>query len=237
MCVERAQWCRLACHKIATYRAPPCLMLGGIPPASLSEGWRIADILWGEPPRNFSQHWSTNAANYRRLQHWHFIEWKYLGLIESLLTHWGRVTHVCTNKLTTNGSDNGLSPGQCQAIIWTNSAIPQCVNFNIPWLTHWGRATHICVSKLAIIGSDNGLLPGRHQAIVWTSDEVLLIWPLGTNFSDIFSKIHTFSFKKMYLKTSSAKWRPFCIGLNVLTLEIKFSYSYTSGCWNRNIPK
>ena len=39
------------------------------------------------------------------------------------LTHWGRVTHICVSKLTSIGSDNGLSPGQHQAIIWTNAAI------------------------------------------------------------------------------------------------------------------
>ena len=39
------------------------------------------------------------------------------------LTHWGRVTHMCVVKLTTIGSDNGLSPCQRQAIIWTNARI------------------------------------------------------------------------------------------------------------------
>ena len=39
------------------------------------------------------------------------------------LTHWGRVTHICVSKVTTIGSDNGLSPGQCQANIWTNAGI------------------------------------------------------------------------------------------------------------------
>ena len=34
-----------------------------------------------------------------------------------------RVTHICFNDLTTIGSDNGLSPGQHQAIIWTNAGI------------------------------------------------------------------------------------------------------------------
>ena len=76
--------------------------------------------------------------------------------------------------------------------------------------------THICVSKLSIIGSDNGLSPGRRQAIIWTNDRILLIRTLWTNFSEILSEIHAFSFKKMHLKMSSAKWRPFCIGLNVL---------------------
>ena len=40
-----------------------------------------------------------------------------------VLTHWGRVTHICVSKLTTIGSDNGLSPGQRQAIIWTIAGI------------------------------------------------------------------------------------------------------------------
>ena len=83
-------------------------------------------------------------------------------------------------------------------------------------LTHWGRVTHICVDKLTIIDSDNGLSPGRRQAIIWTNAGILLIGPLGTNFSEISIEILTFSFKKMHLKVSSAKWRPFCIGPNVL---------------------
>ena len=76
--------------------------------------------------------------------------------------------------------------------------------------------THICVGKLSIIGSDNGLSPGRRQAIIWTNAGMLLIGPLGTNFSEILIEILTFSFKKMRFKVSSAKWRPFCLGLNVL---------------------
>ena len=84
-------------------------------------------------------------------------------------------------------------------------------------LTHWGRVTHICVSKLANLGSDNGLSPGQRQAIIWTNDGISLIGPLGTNLSEILIGIQTFSFKKMHLKMSSAKWCPFCLGLNVLT--------------------
>ena len=84
-------------------------------------------------------------------------------------------------------------------------------------LTHWGRVTHICVSKIISIGSDNGLSPGRHQAIIWTSAGKLSIRPLGTNFSEVWFEILTCSFKKMRLKVSSAKRRPCCLGLNVLT--------------------
>ena len=88
--------------------------------------------------------------------------------------------------------------------------------FSEAMLTHWGRVMHICVGILAIIGSNNGLSPGRRQAIIWTNAAILLIRPLGTNFSEILIEIHTFSFKKMHLKMSSGKWRPFCLGLNVL---------------------
>ena len=63
--------------------------------------------------------------------------------------------------------------------------------------------------NLTILGSDNRLAPGRRQAIIWTNDGILLIWPLGTNFNEILIEIHTFSFKKIHLKMSSGKWRPF----------------------------
>ena len=68
-------------------------------------------------------------------------------------------------------------------------------------LTHWGQVMHIYVSKLTILGSDNGLSPDQRQAIIWTNAGILLIAPLGTNFSE--------NCKKMHLKMSSGKWRPF----------------------------
>ena len=57
------------------------------------------------------------------------------------LNHWGRVTHICVGKLTIIGSDNGLSPGRRQAIIWTNAGIllisPQGRNFNEILIEIW----------------------------------------------------------------------------------------------------
>ena len=76
------------------------------------------------------------------------------------------------------------------------------------YMCHWtGSVT---------FGSDNGLSPIRRQAIIWTNAGILLIGPLGTNFSEILFGIQTFPFKKMHLKMSSAKQRPFCLDLNVL---------------------
>ena len=85
-------------------------------------------------------------------------------------------------------------------------------------LAHWGRVTHICVGNLTNIGSDNGLSPGRRQAIIWINAGILLIRTLGTNFSEILGNIHSFSFKNMHLKMSSAKGRLFSLGLNELTV-------------------
>ena len=92
-------------------------------------------------------------------------------------------------------------------------------------LTYWGRVTHKWVSKLTIIGSDNGLSPGQHHAIIWTNAGILIIGPLGTNLKEILIEIHTFSFKKIHFKTSSGKWWPFCLCLNMLTFLVKLEYS------------
>ena len=107
---------------------------------------------------------------------------------------------------------------------WTKSET--CVSFQrlspsprgqwIKWITHWGRVTHICVGNLSIIGSDNGLSPGQRQAITWINVGILLIGPLGTNFSEMLIEIHTFSFKEIHLKMSSGKWWQFCLGLNII---------------------
>ena len=104
-----------------------------------------------------------------------------------------------------------------------------------PWkgkpLTHWVPVTHICVGNLTIIGPDNGLSPGRRQAIIWTNAWILLIGPWGRNYSEILIGIQTFSFKKMHLKMSSAKWRPFCLGLNVLIVSLNTAITATGGSW------
>ena len=46
-----------------------------------------------------------------------------LVMLITWLTHWSQVTHICVGKLTTIDSDNGLSPGRRQAIIWTNAGL------------------------------------------------------------------------------------------------------------------
>ena len=132
---------------------------------------------------------------------------------------WLIINWTLGNKLDWNSNQNVIilfNKTYLKNIVFKLATIlswPECVDFS---LTHWGRVTHICVAYLTIIASDNGLSPSRRQAIIWTNARILLIRPLGTNFSEIWIEIHTFSFKKMHLKMSSAKRRPFCLGLNVL---------------------
>ena len=103
-------------------------------------------------------------------------------------------------------------------------------------LTHWGQVTHICARILTNIGLDNGLSPGRRQAIIWTNAGILLIRTLGTNVCEILSEIHTHSFKKIHLKMSSLKWRPFlsrsqCINDSKSTLRMTNLASSYSPDW------
>ena len=74
----------------------------------------------------------------------------------------------------------------------------------------------MCVGELTIIVSDNVLSHGRCQAIIWNNAGILLIGPLVTHFNEILIVIYTSSFKKMHLKMSSGKWRPFWLDLSVL---------------------
>ena len=79
---------------------------------------------------------------------------------------------------------------------------------------------HIYVGNLTIIASDNGLAPGWCQAIIWTNAGILLIRPLGINFSEILIKIHTFSFYETHLKMSSVKRRPSFLSLNMIIYDL-----------------
>ena len=86
---------------------------------------------------------------------------EYIGSQDTLWTHWSRVvTHLCVRNLTTIGSDNGLSPGWCQVIIFTNAGIlligPKGTNFSELFLSkfkqfHFRNAFERVVCKMASI--------------------------------------------------------------------------------------
>ena len=66
--------------------------------------------------------------------------------------------------------------------------------------------TNICIDRKNICFMS--------QSVIWTNVGILLVGPLRTNSSKIVNEIHMFSFKKIRLKMSFGKCRPFC--LNVL---------------------
>ena len=78
-------------------------------------------------------HGILSGVHLRLQTHWG-TKYEWTTKSHTVLTHWGRVTHICVAKLTITGSDNGLSPGRCQAIIWTSDGIlligPLGTNFN-----------------------------------------------------------------------------------------------------------
>ena len=98
-------------------------------------------------------------------------------------------------------------------ITWKSIPLPRVISTVRLWSCS-SVLTHICLSNQTIIDSGNGFSLGRRQAIIKTNAGIWLIGPLRLKFSDILVQIHIFSFKKMHLKRSSAKWQPFCLGLN-----------------------
>ena len=93
------------------------------------------------------------------------------------------------------------------------------------FITNLHLMLHICVIEL-----------GQHWfrlwlvAITWPDADLLSIEPLGTNFSEIQIGIQHFSFMKMNLETSSAKWQPFCLREDELNQWRKIS----SVSWGQN---
>ena len=78
----------------------------------------------------------------------------------------------------------------------------------------WGPA---CTAPLSCTHSHPHSFLGRRRA--WPARECRMweiVGLLGTNLSEIFIEVHIFSFKKMHLKMSSGKCRPFCLDLNML---------------------
>ena len=99
---------------------------------------RVDGLCEGNPPvtGGFPSQRASDAGNISIWWCYHVtsisdtMQWRWFwhasparGHFPAFKIYWGRVTHICVNKLSTIGSDNGLSPGWHQAIIWTNVGI------------------------------------------------------------------------------------------------------------------
>ena len=99
------------------------------------------------------------------------------------LNHWGRVTHICVSKLTTICSDNGLSPGWRQAIIWSNAGI----------LLNWTLGTNFSEILSEIDTFSFKQMRWKMAAIHWGRDKMAAIFQ--TTFSNWFSGMKMYEFR------------------------------------------
>ena len=83
---------------------------------------------------------------------------------------------------------------QCGCIL--NSSPP-----NAAYMREWIDPTLVQIMACRLFGAKPLSKPNAR---------LLSIGPLGIKFSTILLKMQNFSFTKMHLKLSSAKWRPFC---------------------------
>ena len=106
--------------------------------------------------------------------------WK-RGIVQWCLSHWGVMTYICISKITTIGTDVGLSPGLHQTIIWTNAGIligPLGTNFSetvISTHTFSSKKMHLknAVYKMASISSRTQCVKAN---IFYDSSQGLEIW-------------------------------------------------------------
>ena len=143
----------------------------------------------------------------------------------------GDTSIECVGKLTVTGSDNSLSPGRHQAIIWTNFGIlligpletnfseiligiqsfslilsqPQCVEAAHRWPSelgqHWFMYNHV-----------------QCQAVTWADVDLLLNDHSGTKFNEIWWWTNAILLSVGHLRTNKA----FSFWTKVETFWVKF---------------
>ena len=99
----------------------------------------------------------------------------------------------------------------------------QIISLTIVYLTvHSGAdlVKHQSSASLAFVWGNLGdrWIPRTNDApTIWTNDYIFINWNLRNTFQWNSIRNQRFSFKNIHIKTSSAKWWPYCLGLNVLT--------------------
>ena len=92
--------------------------------------------------RQIETQWRSYDVTAMKL--WHFISLKNMRVYTKL--HWSRETRICVSTLNIVGSDNSLSHGRRQAIIWTNAGIL----LTVPWGQNWTAALNAFANSTAI---------------------------------------------------------------------------------------
>ena len=123
------------------------------------------------------------------------------GLKPLNLTHWGQVMHICISKLTIIGSwsDNSLSSGGLQAIIWTNVGILLIRTLEMNFSEIFGDIKTFSFNKMHLKMSSAEL-----QQFCLSLNVLREIW---IKYKKCFSNY-------IHLKILSAECWPFCSDLN-----------------------
>ena len=108
------------------------------------------------------------------------LKWPRTDQSKTKTCHWGRVAHICVSKLTIIGSDNGLSPGRRQAIVWTNARIllirpPKgrinnilaLVQIKLPWNCNRNSNVFIQENALENVVCEMASISSRPQCVKW----------------------------------------------------------------------
>ena len=119
----------------------------------------------------------------------------------SSLIDWGRVTHICVGDLTIIGSVNCSSLGWRHAIIRTDAGIlligPSETDFNEILIKNHTFSSRKFIWKCPLIA--------RFMGPIWG--------PTGADRTKVGPRYAPWTL----LSGSSGRWRPFCLGLHVLT--------------------
>ena len=98
-------WFAVFIHEFIQYAQLICLLIYKL----------LSYCVWGRRIFLYRRQRGLNGGDQQYGMQW--------SIAITCLTHWGWVTHMCVSKITIIGSDNGLSPGRRQAIIWINAGI------------------------------------------------------------------------------------------------------------------
>ena len=149
---------------------------------------------------------------------WKQEENRYLGVgvaICCVWTHWGWVAHVFVGKITIIGSDNGLSPGRRQAIIWTNAGI--LLIWTLRNKPQWNFNQTFSIKKMHLKMSS--ILPWSNcvkSHVNYFLPICLFCVFIKVLFAVIFMVLFSFtSTHQPYISYNlSAKWNPKCPGIS-----------------------
>ena len=113
-CIEHSKPISINIFLLCTVTAQDAYLLRQQQSRNCECSWNLVEKVWDHSEASASELYLSNLHRYTQNVH---------CISVYALTHWGWVTHICVGEQTIIGSDNGLSPGRRQAIIWINAGI------------------------------------------------------------------------------------------------------------------